>query len=642
MRLEIKKMRLNNFRGFTHQEVEFNGNTKIYGANAQGKTTLFFAWMWLMSDKSDSLASSPNVTPMGMSECLSEVEAEVTIDGQYCTLSKSQKFKEKIDDSGKTISKIDNHFSINGVEKTATSFKADLVERGIDMDNFLILSHVFAFTSDTSKKGREEMRKVLFEMVDGITDLDIAKEMKSDDIIALLEKGYKIDEIEQMNKGSLKNLNSRYGANNELIDARIQGVIDSKAQIDIKSAEQKKAEYESKLEQVRNDYNNLKNADKDIEGKIAELEGRCITIERSAQKELDDKIASASEKLRNQEKIKNDAEVESLDKKVDVNRLYADLEGIRDSLENYRKLYKKVQDEVFDESNLKCPTCGREYPVEETEKMRKSFEDGKAKRLADYKSKGETFSKQLSAVQEKYDAAVKRLNDADKKWHQEDEKAQNLAEELTMIPRKANVSEIEEYQTIRKEIEELRNKLGQADTEKIKELSAKEDSLIESINQIIGEIALSERNGELDKQIDELREEKKRAEIERAKHEKIIYEVEKFKKAKNDKLSDMVNSHFNIAQFRLFKVLKNGSVEDDCSILVNGKELNSQLNQSTQILALTDVIAGLQSFKEQFLPVFLDNHALFTTETDKKIPLACQVIKLIAAEEKEGLVITHE
>ena len=642
MQLEIKKMRLDNFRGFTHQEIEFDGNTRVMGANAQGKTTLFFAWMWLMADKSDSLASNPSVTPMGMSECLSEVEAEITIDGQYCTLTKSQKFKEKIDDSGKTISKVDNKYTINGVEKTYHTFINDLKDRGIDMDNFLILSHVFAFTADTSKKGREEMRKVLFEMVDGITDLDIAKELKSENIIALLEKGYKIDEIEQMNKGSLKNLNTKYGSNNELLDARIQGVIDSKSQIDVQVATQRKIEFENELDQVRTSYNNLKNADKKIEGKIAELEGKCIEIERSAQNELDEQIASASEKLRNQEKIRNDAEITMLNKKADWDRLGADKDGISESLDNYRNLYKKVQNEVFDESSLKCPTCGREYPSEEAEQMRKNFEESKSKRLADYKKKGETFSKQLDSIKEKCDAAKIAWEEANTEWFKADDLAQKLHMEMMAIPRKANVAEIEEYQVIRKEIEELRNKLGQTDAEKIKELSDQEDSLIESINQTIGEIALAERNSDLDDQIAELREEKKRSEVERAKHEKVIYEVEKFKKAKNDKLSDMVNSHFHLAKFRLFKVLKNGSIEDDCSIIVSGKELNSQLNQSTQILALTDVIAGLQEFKDQYLPVFLDNHALFTSESDSKIPLKCQVIKLIAAEGHEGLVIAHE
>ena len=642
MKLTINRIEMTNFRGFRHKEVVFDGNTRVLGANAQGKTSLYFAWMWLMSGKSDALTSDPNVTPMGMPECETIVEAEITIDGRPCTIAKFQKYKEKTDDSGKTISSVTNKYTVNGVDKSATTFVSDMKERGIDMDNFLILSHVFAFTSDTSKKGREVMRKVLFEMVDGITDLDIAQEMKSNDLIALLEKGYKIDEIEQMNRSSLKSLNSRYGANNELIESRIQGIYDSKANVDVKSLEKQKADYESELEQVRSDFYNLRNADNDIKEKIARLEGECIDLESKCQRETDSKIDSASEKLRKYEAKRHEAEIKEINAKAEADRILAEKTGIKESLDTYRELYKKVQNEVFDESSTVCPSCKRPFDKSEIDRIRKDFEDGKAKRLADYKSKGETFAKKYADLDNEIFVVSAEHDKANSEWKKADAKVDKYAEELRVIPRRPNMNENEEYINLREQIQALKDSLGQTDAFKIQELSNRESYLIQVIKQTVGEIALAERNKELDKQIEDLRQEKKDAEIKRAEHERIINEVEKFKKVRNDKLSDIVNSHFNIAQFRLFKVLKNGTIEDDCSILVSGKELNSQLNQSTQILALTDVIAGLQSFKEQYLPVFLDNHALFTAETDKKIPLKCQTIKLIASEGVEGLVIEHE
>ena len=297
---------------------------------------------------------------------------------------------------------------------------------------------------------------------------------------------------------------------------------------------------------------------------------------------------------------------------------------------------------MFDESSTVCPSCKRPFDKSEVDRIRKDFEDGKAKRLADYKSKGETFAKKYADLDNEIFVVRAEHDKANFEWKKADTKVDKYAEELRVIPRRPNMNENEEYIKLREQIQALKDSLGQTDAFKIQELSNRESYLIQVIKQTVGEIALAERNKELDKQIEDLRQEKKDAEIKRAEHERIINEVEKFKKVRNDKLSDIVNSHFNIAQFRLFKVLKNGSIEDDCSILVNGKELNSQLNQSTQILALTDVIAGLQSFKEQYLPVFLDNHALFTAETDKKIPLKCQTIKLIASEGVEGLVIEHE
>ena len=324
MELKILSIELTNFKGIQHKKVTFDGNAKVLGQNGAGKTSLADSYYWVFSNCSSMMINNPPINPKGMPECESKVEIELSIDGKPCTVVKSQKYKERLDDTGKTTSAITNRFSINGVEKTATNFKADLVERGIDMDNFLILSHPFAFTADTSKKGREEMRKVLFEMVDGISDLDIAKELKSNDIIALLEKGYKLEEIEQKNRTSLKAINSRVGTNNELIDARISGIIQSKSQINEAEMKQKKTEYETELEQVRAEFNNLRKKDSDTEAKIAELEGRCDELERTETRKLEENKAALSEKLRKVEQKCTDLRYEMSAKKNGADRILQD------------------------------------------------------------------------------------------------------------------------------------------------------------------------------------------------------------------------------------------------------------------------------------------------------------------------------
>ena len=76
-------------------------------------------------------------------------------------------------------------------------------------------------------------------------------------------------------------------------------------------------------------YTRLQNPTNDyVAAKIAELEGKSIELERNLQHELDDKIAAASEKHRKQEKVRNDAEIEMINKKHEVDRLIADKEGI--------------------------------------------------------------------------------------------------------------------------------------------------------------------------------------------------------------------------------------------------------------------------------------------------------------------------
>lgn len=635
MELQIKKMTFDNFRGFTHKEIEFDGNSKILGANAQGKTTCFFGWMWLMSGKSDALTTDPLITPKGMNECVSKVEAEITIDGKPCTIAKTQKYKEKTDDTGKITSKTDNSFTINGVEKTATNFVADLKERGIDMDNFLMLSHVFAFTADTSKKGREEMRKVLFEMVDGVSDLDIAKEIDVPNVTAELEKGYKIEEVEQMAKSSLKALNDKYGKQNELIDSKISGIIESKSTLDGKVLEQQKANYESEIERIEKELESISGNRAEISDKIAELKIKKNEIESEQNKELFNDKEELSKQIRTYKQTidENNFQLEQANKNLEraENKLAENNEDIK----KQRTLYKVEQDAVLDEGDLSCPYCNRTYDKVKIDEIKAEFEQKKTERLKLIKSTGDTLKAEIKANEDDVKAIKEKCSTLTKTIEETQKMLDKVQTEFDSLPQSIDFEKNPKWCEVANELTELEQELAKSSKDHENELNSQKNVNKQMLNQVIAELGSLERNKELDEKIAELRQTKKDAEIQRANHEKMIYQVEVFKKAKNNKLSDSINSHFKIAQFRLFKTLKNGSIEDDCAILVNGKELNSQLNQSTQILALTDVIAGLQEFKNQYLPVFLDNHALFTSQTDKEIPLKCQVIKLVAVDGKE-------
>ena len=642
MELQIKKMTFDNFRGFTHKEIEFDGNSKILGANAQGKTTCFFGWMWLMSGKSDALATDPLITPKGMNECVSKVEAEITIDGKPCTIAKTQKYKEKTDDNGKTTVSTTNNFTINGVEKTATNFVADLKERGIDMDNFLMLSHVFAFTADTSKKGREEMRKVLFEMVDGVSDLDIAKEIDVPNVTAELERGYKIEEVEQMAKSSLKALNDKYGKQNELIDSKISGIIESKSTLDGKVLEQQKANYESEIERIEKELESISGNRAEISDKIAELKIKKNEIESEQNKELFNDKEELSKQIRTYKQTidENNFQLEQANKNLEraENKLAENNEDIK----KQRTLYKVEQDAVLDEGDLSCPYCNRTYDKVKIDEIKAEFEQKKTERLKLIKSTGDTLKAEIKANEDDVKAIKEKCSTLTKTIEETQKMLDKVQTEFDSLPQSIDFEKNPKWCEVANELTELEQELAKSSKDHENELNSQKNVNKQMLNQVIAELGSLERNKELDIKIADLRQTKKDAEIQRANHEKMIYQVEVFKKAKNNKLSDSINSHFKIAQFRLFKTLKNGSIEDDCAILVNGKELNSQLNQSTQILALTDVIAGLQEFKNQYLPVFLDNHALFTSQTDKEIPLKCQVIKLVAVDGKELEVVKGE
>ena len=140
-------------------------------------------------------------------------------------------------------------------------------------------------------------------------------------------------------------------------------------------------------------------------------------------------------------------------------------------------------------------------------------------------------------------------------------------------------------------------------------------------------------------EVAELREKKRNDEIAKADMEKRLYEVTEVEKAKNKSLSDSINSHFNIINFKLFDYLKNGNYTETVEILIDDKPMTSCANGSLVQLAKIDCIDGLQTFFNQHMPVFVEDAALITANTEQRIKLDSQLIQLIAKDGVDTLQI---
>lgn len=638
MELRINKIRLENFKGVKKKEIVLNGKSaRLCAQNGGFKTTTGDAWFFVMSNCNTAMVNNPDVVPIGAEEVKPTVEIEMTIDGKPITVKKVQTFKRK-----ENTSSVTNTYYINDVEKSQKDFIADLTERGIDMDNFLMLSNPNAFMADTSKQGREKMRNILFEMCENISDEQIISEMKNVEELKVLLENYKLDECEQMQKSTLKKINDEFGKDNSLIQARISGIIQSKSPLDIKELEKTKKEYETELEQVRKDFNALRNKDSGVEAKIAELEGKCDDLERAETRKLEERKASVSEKLRKVEEKCKELNYDVVAEKSAADRILQDLDGVKESLEHYRAIYKKTQDEVFDKDATVCPTCGRAFPKLEVEEMKKKFEESKTKRLSDYKKMGEMFKVQVDTYEAEYKDQMAKHDKKHKDWLKADEEVAKLTEQYRGIPTRPNMADNSEYQKLRSEIDSLRVSLSNQDDDfKLSELSKRESYLTHMIIQTNGEIAVVERNKDLDRDIAELRKQQKDAEIRRANAEKILDQVDRFKREKNEKLTSDINSHFKIINWHLWKYKKNGEYEEIVEPFIGCKGLNSHSNQALQVVSKLDIIDGISRFFNISLPVFIDDASLLTQDSIEKINLKNQLIYLCARDGYKELTIEN-
>lgn len=630
---------MQSFKGIKQQTYNFDSKSaNVYGCNGSGKSTLMSAFMWVFTDTDSLMTKNPNVVPIGESECTPTVDIELELDGKPILVAKKQKYKSKEID-GKTTASSTNTYSINGVEKSYKAFIEDLIERGIDMDRFILFSNPNAFMADTSKAGRDKMRKILFEMASAVSDADLADELGLDELKALLEQGYKLEETKAINKSTIKKITDNNGKENEIINARIQGILESKVAADVKELESKKQRLMIQIEELERNISNSADFKSGIQRDIAKLELQRDDILRQANAGNEKAIAEKDRQV-----VELDTQRASvLSRKsvlnVELNSLLMEKERVKESLENYRGLYKKVQDEVLDEKDLKCPTCGREYESDRIEEMKAQFEESKNERLNAYKTKGEELNKALADKETETKNKELQLADLDKEYEELSRQIESVKAEISMMPTKADSSITTDIDA---QIKQLEDKLALADDSEKDRLKAEIKEKETELNDINNKLAIVSRNSELDAQAEKLRAQRKQDEINKAKAEKVISEIEQVEKAKNEKLSASINSHFNIVSFKLFDFLKNGNYAETIELMIDGKPISSCANGSLIQLAKLDCLSGLQNFFNQHLPVFLEDAALITSNTSNRIKLDSQLIQLIATDNATELEIKTE
>ncbi len=134
-RITLLSMDIQNFKGCTGRTIDFADKTKICGANATGKTTIFDAFTFLLFNR-DSLGRSDfDIRPLDADGKMIDnieisVKARISVDDEEFELKKVQKqkwVKKRGTDSREFQGNI-NEFEINGYPKSQKEFKEFISE----------------------------------------------------------------------------------------------------------------------------------------------------------------------------------------------------------------------------------------------------------------------------------------------------------------------------------------------------------------------------------------------------------------------------------------------------------------------------------------------------------------------------------
>lgn len=677
MRMILKSLHIENFKGVKDKTYEFGKTTRVSGMNRRGKTTIGAAWYWLTSDKNYELVSNPNIRPDNVEDCIPTVTANVDVDEKEITLSKMQKRKVgKPDKNGVSKVTITNTYEINSVPKTERDFKAYLEELGFEFDKFLICSHPNVFTKDLSlKKKQDEMRKYLFTMASEKTDLEIAQMDKETADVAKLLESYKFEEIEAMNNASKKKAVEQLDA----IPNQIIGLEKAKVDVDVAEQELAKAdltrriaECDKKIAGADHSLDELR--DKEMRLQL-DISGITQTMNRELSNrryEIDADLCGCEDELKHLEQTISLKENQIVGNEKAITDADAERKKIG---EKYNAEYAKAFDEapylfdeskwVFDENSTVCSLCGQKLPEDKIEQLKADFESRKEKAKADAeeKLKAKRFKfdtdkkvelnrlitignekKELITELTKKNADLNTEIDALKKQEQDAiAKKEELSNQLSEITSEADYTQNEDYVKLKAErdkvladIEKLESDGADKIVTDLKVEKADLQSQLDEVNKII---AQAENNVQIDDKIADMQHKQNEYGQAKADAERILYQLKEVSKRKNKLLVEEINQHFGIVRWKLFDFQKNGEYKEVCIPTVLDEEagiykvFGDTTNTGREIEAKIDICNSFQKFFNMYVPIFLDGAESIN---DEYVPAVdTQLILLTVSEDKQ-------
>lgn len=641
MRATLKRVVLENFMCYAHAEFDFYDITKIIAKNGIGKSTIATAYLWCLFNCDYELKDNPVVRREvdGVSVDDMDTYGELTfdVDGKEVTMKKVQKrtYKEAVKD-GKIVTTVsdNNSYYINSVPKTLTAFNEYL---GINMKMFKACSNINAFLS----RKPDEMREYLFSLIESVTDLDMARSRKElAELVPMLEK-YTVEEIRSMNKLISSNVDKQ----SPVIDGQIKEKerdIQIKSDIDTSDLELLRNSLKEQIadciakqtdtDKMLAEYDKASADILDLKFKQSDMVRKANEDNIKARREIEDKISDKKFLVRQTEKTIDDCE-----NQIDSSKHHSVV--LNESIESYRNLYKNTHSLKFDESNLVCSYCGQEYSKDKKEQIRADFESKKAAEIEKITNLGNNAKSELDKENETIASLENELVEHRKSLVMLNTAIADLEKQLSELPQEIDVTSTEEYKALEQQIAEKEQAMHKAnDISSVKaELKAQENDLRQQLSECERKIA--ESNTEKDEQrLEELRAEQRTQEQNKTNAEKILDLLDELDKAKNETLSDSINSHFSLVKWKLFELNKSGGYKSVCIPTVNGKSiLTTMSNKGNRILGRVDICNSIQKISGMSVPIILDDSESLDSTNQKKVAdmVDSQLIMLIVNDSEK-------
>lgn len=655
MKVEVKKISLENYKKFSSKSVDLFPRTEISGRNREGKSTLQDAYLDVLTGK---MANGTEPTSIRRKENGVEVpkvdvvrELTLAIDGKEKVIRKitKQKWRKPRGQSEEVFDGNETSYEIDGFPAKSKDY-TEFIQSIAEPSTLLMCSNPKQFLN-TLQKSTAESRKVLEKM----SGFDIAQFMEENPQYAHVEEITKGHSVEDTLKKLRKELNAqkkKVDAKNTEIAYETNRTVEAE---DTSSLESKKQELNADLSKLEEQEQILEDSAKGYDSLSYEIRG--------LKSSRDGLVSKANEWLRARQKFISDTVSELMLKKSEkessiriigmelgnhireAQQAKADLDRARQDYPRIKEMewddseLKAIEAETFNDSDTICPTCGQELPEEQIAELKVSFEEKKKFRIEteltqkkNWESAKQNQLKGICDLGNSASAKLKKANEEINKLQSEISAAQEEVAELTKqieeeqskfteLPESVDMSNDEEYLAVTARIAELEEKLKSFDDVpgKKQELRMQISNVMKQISNVDADIKIAQAAvTEKEKRVAELNEELKSLGQVQADIEKNIDTVLNFSIQKNKALAEKINPYFKHFQFSFLDYTIDGNPVETCKMICNGIDYNSGLNHSDKILCEVDLLNGLQEMNGLNLPIWIDDSESVNVE---RLPL---------------------
>lgn len=654
MNIILKSIKLINFKGIQELEINFDAKeTKIYGENGTGKTTIADSIFWLLFGKDSQDRSDFEVQPLDADGKVihyldTYVEGTFMADGEQLKLKRllQEKWTKKKGVADKVFEGTTTSYYVNDLPYKKRDYDT-YVYNLIDIEVFKLVTNPTYFSSLNWVK----QRKILMEIAGEVSDDEV---ISSDENLKMLKELLydSIDNFMKRTKEQIKALKKdRDGIPSRIDELSKQIKADTGASlVALEFRERNVVAGLKGLNERLEAYNgeqSLKNLQKVLENKQKEHQLNMKKAFMEAKKPSEDlykKIYDAKAKI-TEKAYEQKANTNSLDKsKQLIARLKAEIKFCDDRRNSLVEKFNFIKDKDinFTSEDSICPGCKRELPLEHIEEIKAEM----TKNLLEDKER--TFEKiredgrKNNAIKERF---LQEIEDANKNITIYGNKLQEIEQDIECL--KATLYDLEqEYEQVNKasavgelkydgmdemleSIKETEWRIKNFNTKVEEEIRLKKADLESSLEAIRVDKSKIEAMEGLRLRIAELKAIEQDLSQSIADLESREFLGQSFIHKKVEMMEEKINKCFKTITFKLFDVQVNGGITECCEALINGVPYRDA-NLAAKINGGIDIIDTLCHNYRVQAPIIVDNRE----SVNDLLKINSQIINLIVSNDK--------